>query len=358
MKSEEIMDICMRRGILFPSAEIYGGVAGLWDYGPLGTKMKNAWETLWRTHFLGLEPNFHEVSTTTILPREVFEGSGHLESFNDPVTECVSCHSRFKADDLIEEKLHLSVEGMKTEEIAQIIEDNELVCPQCGGGMEVKSYNLMFRVEIGAGESVKEAYLRPETAQGSFLAFKRSFRTQRNKLPLGLAIIGKAFRNEISPRQRFYRLREFHQAELQIFFDPDTLNEDERFESVKNQPIRVYGIEDRGGEVREVPCRDLELPRRYLYYMAKIQNFYLNLLDLPEEVFRFRELDENERAFYNKIHWDIELKVESLGGFKEVAGIHYRTDHDLAGHQKVSNEKMQVTIQGKKFIPLYITLGV
>jgi glycyl-tRNA synthetase len=357
MKSEEIMDVCMRRGILFPSAEIYGGVAGLWDYGPLGTKMKNSWEKLWRLHFLGLDPNFHEISTTNILPRNVFEASGHLESFNDAVAECSSCHSRFKAEDLIEEKLQISVEGMNLDEITQVIDENELSCPQCGGAMSVKFYNLMFRVDIGAGESIKEAYLRPETAQGSFLAFNRSFRTQRNKLPLGLAIIGKAFRNEISPRQGFYRLRELHQAELQIFFDPEQLHTHEKFTSVKDKKLRIYAVKDRGKEIREVPCSDLNLPQFYLYYMVQVQNFYLATLGLPREMFRFRELDEQEKAFYNKLHWDIELDMESLGGFKEVGGIHYRTDHDLAGHQRVSNKKMQVNLQEKRVIPHVLELS-
>ncbi|MEA1992807.1 MAG: glycine--tRNA ligase, partial [Euryarchaeota archaeon] len=130
MITEEIMDICMRRGFLFPSAEIYGGTAGLWDYGPLGTKMKNTWENLWRKHFLSLHPNFHEISTTNILPREVFEGSGHLKSFNDAIAECNSCHSRFKADDLIEENLNIAAEGMDAEEMNNIIANNDLRCSQ------------------------------------------------------------------------------------------------------------------------------------------------------------------------------------------------------------------------------------
>lgn len=357
MKSEAIMDICMRRGFLFPSAEIYGGVAGLWDYGPLGTRMKNSWENLWRKHFLSLSPNFHEISTTNILSKEVFEASGHLESFNDALAECSSCHSRFKADQLIEENLKISSEGMNLEEINKAIKDNNLKCPQCGGDLSAKFFNLMFRLELGAGESIKEAYLRPETAQGAYLAFKRSFKTLRNKLPLGLAIIGKAFRNEISPRQGFYRLREFHQAELQIFFDPDKVNEHEDFESVKDKKLRIYSMEDRGKNIREVKCKDLDLPKFYLYYMTKIQDFYLETLELPRDMFRFRELNEKEKAFYNKIHWDFELNIESLGGFKEMGGIHYRTDHDLSGHQKLSKENLMINVDGKKFIPHVLELS-
>ncbi|HDM22281.1 MAG TPA: glycine--tRNA ligase [Methanomicrobia archaeon] len=357
MKSEEIMEICMRRGFIFPSAEIYGGAAGLWDYGPLGTKMKNSWENLWRKHFLRLDPNFYEISTTNILPKPVFEGSGHLESFNDALAECNSCHSRFRADQLIEEKLRISSEGMNLDEIKKIIKEKNLRCPRCGGDLNVKFFNLMFRLELGAGESVKEAYLRPETAQGAYLAFKRAFNILRNKLPIGLAIIGKSFRNEISPRQGFYRLREFHQAELQIFFDPDKMNEHERFDEIRKKKLRIYSIEDRGKETREVKCEDIDLPKFYLYYMSKIQDFYLEILKLPKEMFRFRELDENERAFYNRIHWDFELNIESLGGYKEMGGIHYRTDHDLSGHQRVSKENLMVNINGKKFIPHVLELS-
>jgi len=160
-------------------------------------------------------------------------------------------------------------------------------------------------------------------------------------------------------------MREFTQAELQIFFDPETINQHPRFNEVENYAIRVFPVKNRGnGKIEEMACRDvvkrLELPVFYVYYMARIQQFYLDILGFPREVFRFKELSEEERAFYNKYHWDIEINLESLGGFREVGGIHYRTDHDLKGHQRVSGESMEVNIEGRKFIPhvLELSFGV
>jgi glycyl-tRNA synthetase len=177
---------------------------------------------------------------------------------------------------------------------------------------------------------------------------------------LGLAIIGRAYRNEISPRQGFYRLRELNQAELQIFFDPDTIDEHPDFDTVKDQIMRIYPVGERAQGVKEVPLKEVDVPRFYGYYMAKVQDFYLKVLKIPPELFRFRELSEEERAFYNKIHWDMEILTESLGGFKEAGGIHYRTDHDLSGHQKGSKKKMEINVQGKKFVPhvLELSFGV
>src|SRR3989344_6328451 len=182
-------------------------------------------------------------------------------------------------------------------------------------------------------------------------------------------MIGKAFRNEISPRQGVYRLREFWQAELQIFFDPATINECDDWKSVEKYKLLIaFAEKGKQTPIKEVTCDELnkkqQIPKFYTYHMAKIQQFYLDKLQIPKEKFRFRELDSNERAFYNKIHFDIELDLETLGGFKEVGGLHYRTDHDLGGHEKGSNTKLNVTIDEngniKKFIPhvLELSFGV
>jgi glycyl-tRNA synthetase len=180
-----------------------------------------------------------------------------------------------------------------------------------------------------------------------------------------LAIVGKAFRNEISPRNVLIRQREFTQAELQIFFDPDTIKEHPRFKEVQSYKLRLCPSKNRkSGKVADVAAKDvvsmLKLPKFYVYHMVRIQQFYLDRLGLPRKVFRFKELTDDEKAFYNKYHWDIELNLESLGRFTEVAGCHYRTDHDLAGHEKVSGESMKVNVEGKKFIPhvLELSFGV
>jgi glycyl-tRNA synthetase len=218
---------------------------------------------------------------------------------------------------------------------------------------------MMFPVPIGFND--EKGYLSPETAQASYLAFKQEFLANREKLPLGLAIIDKAYRNEISPRQMFFRLREFTQAELQIFFNSERINEHPRWGEVKNKKLRLKLV---GEDVKEIKLekanKKLEIPKFYLYYAWKIQKFYLSILKVPEEKFRFRELSKEEKAFYNKIHFDIEVDLSTLGGFKEVGGLHYRTDHDLKGHQEISNKKLEIHYDGRRFIPhvLELSFGV
>jgi glycyl-tRNA synthetase len=358
-----LMDLALRRGFFYPSSEVYGGTAGLYDYGHLGVLLKHHFEETWRTFFLGLDQNFVEIDTCTIMPQAVFEGSGHLKSFNDPLTQCSSCHRRHKADLLLEEE-GIEAEGMTAEEMSETLTTHAIHCPVCGGALsEVHWFNMMFELTMGATEKgeMERAYLRPETAQGCYVSFKRLFEVLRNQMPLGLAIIGRAYRNEISPRQGFYRLRELNQAELQIFFDPHCLDTHPQFSTVEEQLMRVLSVDDRNqGTPREIPLKEVDIPEFYGYYMAKVQDFYLNVLKIPSHLFRFRELSEDEKAFYNKIHWDMEIYTESLGGFKEAGGIHYRTDHDLSGHQNASGKKMEINIQGEKFIPhvLELSFGV
>jgi len=364
-KTDKIMDIATKRGFFYSSAEIYGSKSGFWTYGHLGTRIKHKWQNLWREFFLGLNNNFFEIEDCNILPKQVFVGSGHLENFNDPLTECNKCHFRFRADQLIEDALDINAEGLDEEAMTKLIEENKLLCPKCQSKLlPVKMFNMMFDLKVGAtGEDVM--YLRPETAQAPFLAFKREFNALRKKIPLGLAVIGKAFRNEISPRQGFFRLREFSQAELQIFFDADKINESENWDEVKDYKLRLFTVKDRKTKkVKEVSCKDantkLKIPKFYAYHLAKVQQFYLNVLKVQKENFRFRELDDKERAFYNKIHFDVELNLETLKGFKEVAGVHYRGDHDLGGHQKCSKENLEVFVDEKRFVPhvLELSFGV
>lgn len=364
-KTDIITTIASKRGFFYPSAEIYGAKAGFWTYGHLGTRLKHGWENLWRDYFLNLSKSYFEIDDCHIMPKKVFEGSGHLAHFNDPLTECEKCHFRFRADQLIEDALHTNVGGVSAEDLTKIIQDNKLLCPRCGSGLlPVKWFNMMFEMKVGAtGEDIM--YLRPESAQSPYLAFKREFEALRKKIPFGLAVIGKAYRNEISPRQGFFRLREFTQAELQIFFDPDRINEAENWDFVKNYKLRLCLSKDvNEGKITEISCeeanKEMKIPKFYAYNMAKVQQFYLSIIGIPAEKFRFRELDEKERAFYNKLHFDIELNMDTLGGFKEVAGVHYRTNHDLGGHQECSGEKLEVVIGDKRFIPhvLELSFGV
>ena len=358
-KQDKIMNIVTKRGFFFPSGEIYASRAGFWTYGHLGTLLKHNFENLWRDYFLNLSENYYEIDDVNILSREVFKSSGHLEHFSDPLTECKKCHFRFRADELIEDETGSKTDGLKDNELDKIIRENKLKCPKCGGELDkVRFFNMMFDLKVGAtGEDVM--YLRPETAQSPYLSFKREFFALRERLPLGLAVIGKVFRNEISPRQGFFRLREFTQAELQIFFDPEKINDSENWDDYK---LRLLLTEKKN--LQEISCehcnRILKLPKLYVYHLAKIQQFYLDILKIPKEKFRFRELSEKERAFYNKLHFDIELDLETLKGFKEVGGLHYRSSHDLTKHQEGSNEKLEVNLNGKKFIPhvLELSFGV
>ena len=298
MKSENILNIATKRGFFFPSGEIYGAKAGFWTYGHLGTIMKHKFENLWRNYFLKLNDNYFEIEGSNILGEEVFKSSGHLKHFSDPIKD---------------EKGN------------------------------TKQFNMMLGIKVGVtGDEIM--YLSPETAQNSYVSFKREFMALREKLPMGLAIIGRAFRNEINPRQGFFRLREFTQAELQIFFKEN--NFEVNFNEIKNYKLKIMN--------KEIKCSELKLPKFYIYHLAKIQQFYLDILKIPKEKFRFRELDEKERAFYNKIHYDIELNVESLNGFVECGGLHYRGDHDLKNH------KISINYEGNDIYPhvLEVSFGV
>jgi len=361
MEADKIFDVARRRGFFFPASEIYGGFSGFYDYGSTGTLLKRKIEGEWKKFFLSLSPNFFEIETSNIMPEKVFEASGHLESFVDPVAKCKKCGTFHRADHIMEEFLHESFEGMTAEELTKLIKKHNIKCPKCGGEVgEVKVLNMMFPLSLGAGEDTR-GYLRPETAQGAYVSFLRQFNILRNRLPIGLAIVGKAFRNEIAPRQLLIRQREFTQAELQIFFDPKKVEEHENWDEVKDYELQILPVNSKEREFSYMTCEEarkkLKLPKFYLYYMAKVQQFFLDVLKIDHKKFRLKELSEEERAFYNKIHYDCQINLESLGGFKEVGGVHYRTDHDLSGHQKVSNKKHEIFFDGRHFVPHVLELS-
>ncbi len=360
-KIDEITSISSKRGFFFQTANIYGGKAGFFTYGHLGKTLKSNWEELWRKNIVAIDDNFYEIQSNNILPEAVFRASGHIENFNDPMTECKKCHFRFRADQFLEDNKIENAGSLKVDDMTSIIKEKKLKCPKCGGELsEVKQFNMMFPVNVGFNE--ERAYLSPETAQAAYLSFKEEFSATRGKLPLGLAIIDKAYRNEISPRQMFFRLREFSQAELQIFFDKEKINEHPFWAKVKRNKLRIK-FDDKN-EIEEKTCEELntmnKIPKFYLYHASKVQDFYLKILGISKEKFRLRELGEAERAFYNKIHFDVEVMLDTLGGFKEIAGIHYRSDHDLVGHSKVSGKNLEVFYDGKKILPhvLELSFGV
>lgn len=368
MSLSEFASFCKKKGFFYPSSEIYGGLSGFYDYGHLGTRLKHNFENLWRKYFLSLEDNFHEIETANIMHAKVFKASGHLENFIDPVVACSKCDFQERADHLVEKALNQRVEGLTAEELTQEITNHKLKCQHCGANFKpVSVVNMMFPIQIGVSGAGKStlAYLRPETAQSPYVNFKLQCELLRNKLPLGLALIGRAYRNEISPRNLILRQREFTQAELQIFFNPAKINEHKYFELVKDYQLKTLLIKDRKASiVIERAAQDLVnlgFPKFYVYHLVKIQQFYLEVLQINTNKFRLYELSEQEKAFYNKLHFDLEIKLTDLG-WTEVGGLHYRTDHDLQGHQEISKENMQIFDEqtNTKFIPhvLELSFGV
>jgi glycyl-tRNA synthetase len=354
-----IEQLAKKRGFFYISDEIYGGLSGFYSYGHLGTMMKRKLENVWRKFFLN-EDNFYEIDSSLIMSEKVFEASGHLKSFVDPIVKCVKCGTYHRADQVVESFLNRTFEGATPEELTKLIKENNIKCPKCKGAFEeVGILNMMFPLDIGAEKDMK-GYLRPETAQGAYVSFLNQFNILRKRLPMGLAIVGRAFRNEISPRQLTTRMREFTQAELQIFFDPDKISEHEKWNEVKDYKLLLLPVSERDKKSKiEMTCEELSkrIPRFYVYYMSKVQRFFFDVLKIPKDKFRFRELSDEEKAFYNKIHWDMELNLESLGGFKEIGGCHYRTDHDLSGHQKISKQSQEIFFENKKILPHVLELS-
>ncbi len=362
--AKDLAAFAKKKGFIYQSSEIYGSLSGFYDYGHLGTLLKHNFENIWRKFFLNLNDNSFEIEASEIMHENVFRASGHLENFVDPLTKCSECQASFRADHLIEGAINKRVEGLSPEELTTLIETNNLTCLNCKSElMPVEVMNMMFPVQLGVGNT-HTAYLRPETAQSPYVNFKLQYELQRKKLPMGLALVGKAFRNEISPRNLTIRQRSFTQAELQLFFNPSKVDEHEDFHAIKDVPLRTMLIGDRETNTITERTPEMllnELPKFYVYHLAKIQEFYLNVLKIPKEHFRLYQLNDKEKAFYNKFHFDIEIKVADLG-FIEVGGLHYRTDHDLKGHEKVSGQKMEVLEEatGEKFIPhvLELSFGV
>ncbi|MEN9626769.1 MAG: hypothetical protein RL557_1097 [archaeon] len=359
---DELASFCKRKGFAYPSGEIYGGLSGLYDYGHNGILLKKNFENIWRQYFLGLHENFFEIEASEIMPEQTFVASGHLKNFTDIAAKCKKGHIE-RADHLLEKYMKKRIDGLSAEELFSLIKEQKAVCSQCGNAIDyVGPINMMFPLQLGVGTNVK-AYLRPETAQSPYVNFKTEFEATRGKLPLGLALIGMAYRNELSPRNFLLRQRAFTQAELQIFFNPAKIDEYEHFDEIAEYILRVVISSEREKGIQQIQCQELakKIPKFYVYHMAKVQQFYLQQLEMPPEKFRFFELDEKEKAFYNKYHFDMEADLDSVG-WTEIGGVHYRTDHDLKGHQEISKQNLSILDEEtkKKFIPhvLELSFGV
>jgi glycyl-tRNA synthetase len=317
---DKIVSLCKRRGFIFPGSEIYGGLANTWDYGPYGTLLKNNIKNEWMKYFVLERDNMVALDSAILMNPKVWEASGHVSNFSDPLMDCKKCKERVRGDKLIEEKLGIEAAvGKSLEEISKLIKENKITCHKCGSCdfTEARSFNLMFKTHQGVvDDKSTEVYLRPETAQGIFVNFKNVVDTSRVKIPFGIGQIGKAFRNEITPGNFIFRTREFEQMEIEFFIKPGTEN-----------------------EWFETWCNDA-------------MNWFTNLGILKENL-RFRAHDKDELSHYSSMTKDIEFKFpfgkaqkklasdllnETWG---ELAGIAYRGSFDISQHIKFSGQKLE-----------------
>ena len=339
----ELMEMLTRRGFFWQSFEIYGGMAGFVDYGPLGNALRRKIESIWRKHFVVRERAV-EIDTPTVCVEEVFVASGHVSCFTDVAIECESCGRVFRADHYIKDVLGIEIEP-SIETVKEIIETYDLKC-SCGGKFkEPFLFNLMFSTTIGPGKG-KRGYLRPETAQGIFIDFRRLLEYFRHKLPFGVAQIGRAYRNEISPRQGVIRLREFNQAELEYFVNPKEKRHP-NFERYANVVVKLLDKNDVLHEItlKEAVEKGIVCHELMAYFIGKTREFLLEV-GVDEAKLRFRQHKDDERAHYAIDCWDAE--VLTAYGWIEIVGIADRTDYDLKKHMEHSGEDLRVFVQFEK----------
>ncbi len=348
-KYDKVIDLARRRGFFWPSFEIYGGIAGFINWGPLGSVMKRKIEDKFRDLFLR-KLGLYELESPIITPEKVFIASGHIQSFKEPMVECVKCHKKFRADHLLQEKANMNskeTDKMKLNEIQACIEKYEIKCPECGGTFDSpEQFLTMFKTTIGPySETV--GYGRPEAAQGVFVEFKRLYEQTRERLPIGFATIGHALRNEISPRQGPIRLREFTIIDLEFFIDP-AHPECSHLKDVEDEKLRLLLTKDRlkgkddtiNISVRDAINKGYVMTEWQAYFMAMGKRFLMEL-GVPENKQRFIEKLDWERAHYSAQGFDQEVYLDRWG-WVEVSGFNYRTDYDLKGHMKESGIDMTV----------------
>ena len=320
-KFETVVTHLQTTGYVFQGSQIYGGLSNSWDYGPLGSELKNNLKELWWKKFVNESPTNVGIDAAILMNPRVWQATGHVSTFNDPLIDCKHCHARHRADDLISSQFpDADVNGMSMEQMNQFIKEHDVKCPVCGKSdfTDVRQFNMMFKTHIGVTEDSKSVvYLRPETAQGVFVNFKNVQRTTRKKLPLGIANVGKSFRNEITPGNFIFRTREFTQMELEFFCKPGT---------------------------------DLE----WFKYWKDFSISFVESLGIKAENLRFRDHEPEELAFYSKATTDIEYKFPF--GWGEIWGIADRTDYDLKRHQEFSGESLEYLDPetNEKYIPYCI----
>ncbi len=355
---DEIMRLSLERGFFFPSAEIYNEApAGFWEYGPVGLLMRNNFIREWRRKIVRHDDMF-EIDGALILPKIVFEASGHLSSLVDPIVQCTRCGIRIRADKYISEKTGVQIdERLSTKEFQQLISKYNLKCPKCQGefGRPTK-FNMMFRVGVGAEDT--DSYLRPDTAQSIFVDFRRLSKTMRMKIPTGIAQVGKSFRNEIAPRQGLIRLRELIQAEVEVFFNPARGVDSSKLDKVKEVRVNILTFPYQG-EAMEVGLDEaMKIFGNHdtiAYYFALLQLFY-EAAGFKKSDTRFRELSPSDRAFYTTSAFDFEVRTSQ--GWLELVACNYRTDYDLSGHSKMSRQDLSIMDGDQRVTPHVVELSL
>ena len=311
---ENIVSLAKRRGFIYPGSDVYGGLSGTWDYGPLGVTLKRNIMQLWWKMFVDDRDDMYGVDAAILMNQNVWKASGHVDTFTDPLVEDLETKQRFRADHLVKDA-GFAVDGLSNGELNELIIEKQIKSPNGNDLSEVRTFNMMFQTTVGPVADEKSiSYLRPETAQGIFTNYKNVVDNFYPDLPFGLAQQGKAFRNEISPRDFIFRSREFEQMEIEYFVNPE--NWEESFEA-----------------------------------LLKDIHSYLAALGLPAEKIHELEVDENDRAHYSKRTVDIEFDFPI--GREELLGLAYRTDFDLGNIQRVAGKSMEYTIKGTntKFVP-------
>ena len=323
---DKIVDLCKSKGFVYPGSEIYGGLANTWDYGPLGVLLKNNIKNAWLKKFVQENKYNVGLDSAILMNPQTWVASGHIGGFSDPLMDCKECKTRHRADNLIEDFDGTNVAGWSNEAMMDYIKEHNITCPNCGkqNFTDIRQFNLMFKTFQGVTEDSKaELYLRPETAQGIFVNFANIQRTTRKKVPFGVAQVGKSFRNEITPGNFIFRVREFEQMELEFFCKPGT---------------------------------DLEW---FDYWRSYCKNFLLSL-GLKEENLRLRDHDQEELCFYSKATTDFEYLFPF--GWGELWGVADRTDYDLTQHINTSGKSLEYfdPTTNEKYIPYVIepSLGV
>ena len=345
---EKVMDLAKRRGFIWPTSECYGAMAGFIDYGPLGAMMKRRVENIWRDFYV-IEEGYYEIECPTIAQEAVFVASGHVKGFADKMCQCPHCHEFLRADHVAEGGGVAGAATMDHEVLAAAIASCKcLACEKVLGKVEVFSFNLMFRTSIGPG-SQRTGYLRPETAQGMFVDFTRLLRFYRDHLPFGAVQIGKSYRNEISPRQGMIRLREFTQAEAEIFVHPnEKVHPKFSRYAAYTMPLFTAGQQQAKEHPVTMSMRDAVdqgvIANEYVAYYVALTHEMLVQIGIKQDRLRFRQHLPDELAHYAADCWDAEVYSDRFG-WVETVGIADRTDYDLTAHAKHSGTPMTVFVQ-------------